>query len=220
MEENKICFIICVNDDLFFNECKRYIHWLEVPEGIEVELLEIREAQSMAGGYNEGMNSSNAKYKVYLHQDCFIVNKYFIQDIIAIFSSDSSIGMIGLNGTEKLSENGIIWSSHRVPESYELYIGWENYQYNLKKDGWWEVEAIDGVLMATQYDIPWREDLFDGWDFYDLSQSFEMRRRGYRVIVPRHKRFWYQHDDKPILSLWDYNKYRRKFMEEYGAFFR
>ncbi len=27
------------------------------------------------------------------------------------------------------------------------------------------VECIDGLLMATQYDVPWREDLFDGFDF-------------------------------------------------------
>ena len=35
MDENKICFIICVNDDLFFQECVNYIHWLEVPEGTQ-----------------------------------------------------------------------------------------------------------------------------------------------------------------------------------------
>ena len=57
--------------------------------------------------------------------------------------------------------------------------------------------------------------MFDGWDFYDLSHSFEMRRRGYQVVVPVYKRFWYQHDDKPVLSLWDYNKYRKIFMSEY-----
>ena len=44
MDKNKVCFIICVNDDMFFEECLRYIHWLEVPEGIEIEVLEIRDA--------------------------------------------------------------------------------------------------------------------------------------------------------------------------------
>ena len=182
---------------------------------MDVEVLEIRDAVSMAAGYNEGMNSSDAKYKIYMHQDCFLVNKYFIHDILSIFSSNSNIGMIGLNGTQKLPDNGVIWSGKRVPEIHELYDGWEKYHYDLKKDGLWEVEGIDGVLMTTQYDIRWREDLFDGWDFYDLSQSLEMRRRGYCVVVPVYKRFWYQHDDKPVLSLWDYNKYRKIFMEEY-----
>ena len=57
VNENKICFLICVNDNLFFEECVRYIQWLEVPDGVDVEILEIREAGSMASGYNEGMNS-------------------------------------------------------------------------------------------------------------------------------------------------------------------
>ena len=36
------------------------------------------------------------------------------------------------------------------------------------KHGVIEVEAIDGLLMATQYDIPWREYLFYMWVFYDV----------------------------------------------------
>ena len=94
MNENKVSFIICVNDNLFFEECVRYLNWLEVPEGIETDILEIREAHSMAEGYNEGMKSSDAKYKVYMHQDAFIVNKYFIYDILSIFREDRSIGML------------------------------------------------------------------------------------------------------------------------------
>lgn len=215
MNEHKICFIICVNNNLFFEECVRYIHRLEVPDGVEVELLEIKGASSMTGGYNEGMHNSNAKYKVYMHQDAFLVNKYFISDIISIFQSDRNIGMIGLVGIQKLPESGLMWSGERVPGVCELEEGWERYRYDRKRDGLWEVEGIDGVLMATQYDIPWREDLFDGWDFYDLSQSFEMRKRGYRIVVPVHKQFWHQHDDKPVLSMWDYDKYRKRFIKEY-----
>lgn len=73
---NKICFIICVNNDFWFRECVRYIEWLDVPEGMEIEILEIREAASMTAGYNEGMNSTDAKYKVYMHQDAFIINRF------------------------------------------------------------------------------------------------------------------------------------------------
>ena len=47
-----------------------------------------------------------------------------------------------------------------------------------------DVEAIDGLIMITQYDIPWREDLFQKWDFYDVSQSMEFIRHGYKVAVP------------------------------------
>lgn len=215
MNENKICFIICVNDDLFFEECVRYIQRLEVPEGMEAEIMEIREASSMTSGYNEGMYSSDAKYKVYMHQDVFLLNKYFIYDIVSIFKNNADIGMIGLVGVRNMPESGIMWLGDRVPEYYAVEKDREEYRSDREKGGLWEVEAVDGLLMAMQYDIPWREDLFDGWDFYDMSQSFEVRKRGYRIVVPVHKFFWHQHDDKPVLSLWNYNKYRKIFLEEY-----
>lgn len=214
-DKNKICFIICVNDDLFFRECMKYIEWLEVPEGMWVEIVEIRDAASMTSGYNEGMYSSDARYKVYMHQDVFIINRFFIYDMLNLFELDAAIGMIGLVGNLKMPSNGVMWSGERVlfgPKALES--SWENYRYQLE-DGFWDVDCVDGLLMATQYDIPWRENLFDGWDFYDISQSFEMKRKGYHIIVPVQNEKWFIHDDKQVLSLWNYDKYRRIFLKEY-----
>ena len=74
---------------------------------------------------------------------------------------------------------------------------------------------VDGLLMVTAYDLPWREEWFDGWDFYDASQSFEFRKAGYKVVVPVQKSYWYVHDDKRCLNLWDYNRNRKIFVEKY-----
>lgn len=213
MNSKKICFIICANDELYLAECVRYIRWLRVPEEMEIEILEIREAISMTAGYNEGMEYSDAKYKVYLHQDVFIKNRNFISDIIDIFSRDTQIGMIGLVGSERLPANGVMWSGKRVIYGSKP-VPWEEYHYN-EEDGYWEVACVDGLLMATQYDVKWREDLFAGWDFYDISQSFEMRRHGFKVVVPVQNNAWYIHDDKVVSQLWNYNKNRKIFLEEY-----
>lgn len=212
MNDKKVCFIICANDEMYFGECLRYIQWLHVPEGIETEILEIRDAVSMTAGYNEGMKCSDAKYKVYLHQDTFIKNRNFIRDILDIFQADAQIGMIGMVGSEKLAVNAVMWSGFRVVPAKSM--PWEEYEYSLK-DGYQEVDCIDGLLMVTQYDVEWREDIFKGWDFYDISQSFEMRRRGYKVVVPIQRNPWYIHDDKVILQLWNYNSSRKIFLEEY-----
>lgn len=214
MKDNKISFIICVNDNLFFEECAEYIKRLEVPEGMERELLEIRQAASMTAGYNEGMKSSDAKYKVYMHQDVFIRNKYLIYDILRIFNSDDTIGMIGLVGSRNVPESAIIWEAERVQQGNRA-VSFEDYRYSFDRDGVWDVEAVDGLFMATQYDVEWREDLFDGWDYYDMSQSYEMRRQGYRVVVPVQNQAWYIHDDKVVMSLWNYEKYRQVFLKEY-----
>ena len=45
---------------------------------------------------------SSAKYKIYMHQDVFIVNRYFIYDVISIFNADKAIGVIGLVGSPQL----------------------------------------------------------------------------------------------------------------------
>ena len=39
MNDKKICFIACVNDEDFFSECLLYISRLHVPEGYEIESL-------------------------------------------------------------------------------------------------------------------------------------------------------------------------------------
>ncbi len=56
-----------------------------------------------------------------------------------------------------------------------------------------KAEAVDGMLMATQYDIPWREDLDLGWNYYDISQSLEFRRNSYDVGIPYQKIPWSMH---------------------------
>ena len=55
---------------------------------------------------------------------------------------------------------------------------------------------------------------FDKWDFYDASQSMEMRLAGYKVLVPWQKEPWCIHDCGYV-SLKNYEIERRKFVKEY-----
>lgn len=205
---------MCVNNKDYEEEQSYYMKSLKVPEGYEMEILEVKDAASMTAGYNEGMYASDAKYKVYMHQDVFIVNKNFIADMLQIFS-DEKIGMLGMVGATKLPENSIMWYGPRVGKLYynsiyeagESEIGEINGAYE-------EVEALDGLLMATQYDIPWREDLFQDWDFYDASQSQEFIRAGYKVVVPNQPQAWCIHDDG-FFNLKNYYKNRKIFQQEY-----
>lgn len=83
--KNQVAFITCVNDEEEYAECQYYLNRLHIPEGYEADIISIREAPSMAAGYNAGMKSSQAKYKVYLHQDVFIKNRDFIPDMLKVF---------------------------------------------------------------------------------------------------------------------------------------
>lgn len=213
LNDRKICFIICSSDALYTEECLYYIHHLRIPEGYEIEVLTVENAVSMAAGYNEGMQASDARYKVYLHQDVFIVNHDFIQDVLDLFQADEQIGMIGMIGVDKLPASGIMWEAQRCGAIFvPAYRHDDVLQFGNETAV--EAEAIDGLMMITQYDIPWREDLFDKWDFYDCSQSQEFIRRGYKVIVPALRKPWCMHDSV-LANLSVYDEERMKFLQEY-----
>ena len=217
--EKKVCFIICSNNDQYLKECTMYIDMLKIPDEYEIEVLVVRDAESMAAGYNEAMNSSDARYKVYLHQDTFIIEKDFIAKILKIFSEDSEIGMIGMVGAETLSKDGVMWHRERCGDFYRL-SNEEAQMAQVEKidEGIREVEAIDGFLMVTCQDIPWRSDLFDKWDFYDVSQCLEFQKAGYKIVVPAQNSAWTIHDCV-TLSLWNYENERKKLLENYPEFF-
>lgn len=216
LNEKKIAFIACVNDDMYFNECIFYINQLIVPKGYEIEIISIRDADSMCSAYNAGMKGSDAKYKIYLHQDVFIRNKNFLSDILSIFNRDSSIGMIGMIGGNDTPVMGT-WNvgivDVRNPAVAYYLCGKREWNGSDVK-----VEAVDGILIATQYDLPWREDLFTHFDFYDFSQSFEMRKAGYKVVVPYQKEPWVVHDCG-FAKLKYYNEERDICKKEYPELF-
>lgn len=217
--ERRIAFISCVNNEDWYSECQLYIKNLYIPKGMGAELIAIRGASSMTSGYNAGMRQSDAKYKVYVHQDCFITYKYFIPELLKLFENEK-IGIAGTIGSRKLPATGIWWDGMRVYGRIlhaceaESIVDSEVEQVDF---GYIDVEAVDGLMMATQYDVPWREDLFTGWHFYDVSQCKELQRRGFITVVPHQRDFWCIHcpKEKPLDP--SYKVYNKIFLKEYGA---
>lgn len=216
MKDHEICFIMCTNNKQYAEECKYYINHLKVPEGYRAEIIAVENAVSMTAGYNEAMKKSEAKYKVYLHHDTFIINPDFIQDILTIFQSDEEIGMIGNLGVKDMPLSGIMWEGVRYGMLYEQHIYETQLLMNPVPQSIFcmDVEAIDGFIMITQYDLPWREDLFDKWDFYDASQSMEFIKEGYRVVVPYMRNAWCVHDCG-FITLDSYQEEADKYIENY-----
>lgn len=219
LNDKKICFIVCVNNSRCWEECLLYLERLVIPEGYDVDIITIEDAKSITSGYNEGMKASDAKYKIYMHQDVFITDIYFLQEMLDVFDIDESIGMLGIVGTYKMPSDAVMWNADRV---FGIYC-----KYNLNTDLCYQyikpqkeniayVDVIDGLLMATQYDAEWREDIFKEWDFYDASQSMEFHRKGYEVVVPQLNKPLCVHDDGYILKLGNYDENRKKFLKEYG----
>lgn len=214
MDDKKVAFIICVNDMLSYSECKVYLEHLVVPEGFETDVIAVEGAPSMTAGYNMGMRSTDAKYKVYMHQDVLILNLMFISDMLKVFAADPAIALMGLIGAKHLSDDAKMiahWDTGKVfhnctPSKLEFEMPNTLYQ---------EVEAVDGLLLATQMDTPWREDVFDGWDYYDISQCMEFLRKQKKIVVPYQKEPWVYHDNS-YSKMEDYYDYTEKFIKEYA----
>jgi len=212
LDKQKIAFITCVNDEAEYAECRYYLDRLHIPEGYFADKICIQKAPSMAAGYNAGMKDSDAKYKVYLHQDVFIKNVSFVSDLLEVFACDERIGIVGMVGKTEMGTTalGVMeWNVGKVIYNNEIM----NLDFP-EKGSYAEVVAADGLLLATQYDLLWREDIFDGWNFYDISQCLEFQRAGYKVAVPRQKEIWCCHDALGS-NFTAYFDYYERFLHEY-----
>ena len=223
MNNYKFSFILCTNDALLLEECIHYINHLIVPEGYETDLLTITDAACITQGYNEAMLASDAKYKIYIHQDVFIINKYLLYDLLSIFKSDPQIGMIGMVGYEKVSPDGMMWNAMRCGNLYVRnpktpYPALSSYRYNITQDGYTPVAQADGFFLATSRDLPWSIDKLDGWDFYDAFQCIRFLLEGSKIVVPHQRHPWCIHDDDKILNLSHYDHYRKIFLQTYPQF--
>jgi hypothetical protein len=220
MNDNKIAFIICVLDENKFAKCKSYIDDLEIPSGVEIDIISIKISKSIAEAYNAGMDKTDAKYKVYLHSNTYILNKQIIRDFLNTFNSNKQIGAIGVVGAKRLPESGLWWNDPgKVGEVNILNNGnIQYYKLNNIMEKYEIVEAVDGLIMATQFDIKWKEEIFDGLYFYDIAQCMEFNKKGFDVVVPRQKVTWCIHDwgngsDNNLLD--ETEKYRQAFLKEY-----
>lgn len=213
----KMAFIICYDNELYFKECIDYISWLKVPEGIETEIVGIIDAESIASGYNAAMRETKAKYKVYLHQDVFILYENFIEDVIDIFEQNPEYGMLGVMGSSKIILNADYSSQWNAGMAI---LDNSTHSKKVVKDNLQplrEAVAVDGMMLITQYDLDWRDDVFNGFDYYDISQCMEFRKARYKVGIPHQKKAWCNH--VPIhIDLEKYDFYRKRFCEEYREY--
>lgn len=221
MNDHKFCFIICTNNSVLLGEALHYINHLHIPAGYEADLLTVSDASSITEAYNEAMAATDAKYKIYMHQDVFILNKYILFDLLKIFQSERKIGIIGMVGYDTVSPDGVMWSSNRTGNIYQRipdapYPNLYQYRYCLKKEGISFVALVDGFFMATAYDLPWDTEFLKGFDFYDAFQSIHFLKQGYKIAVPAQQHPWCMHDDGKILDLRNYDQYRQIFLQNHN----
>ena len=190
-----------------------YLDAIDVPQGYAVELIEVPSGRNVADTYQRAMEQSDAKYKVYLSPGSILLRLNFFEEMLRIFTQDPAIGIIGLIGAKQLSTSGVLVQSMfikgRLVFSDDTGFFGEDIEGDME-----DVMAVSGDLVATQYDIPWRRDLFHTDCFWAEAQCIEFRRVGYRSVVPRQKEAWLLAGTKEI----QYDEVSREvFLDTYSA---
>lgn len=218
MDDRKVCFITCADNNELAEYSQKNLEQLIIPDGFTVDILKVTDASGLAAGYDAAMRQSDAKYKVYIHQEVHILNPHFIADIVRLFSGHPSLGMLGVAGAKTLPSSGI-WREAGL--KYGKVIGnltgrLQPLQFLQPEGDYESVEALDGLLLATQYDLPWRKDWFDGRHFYDASQCQEFIASGYEAGIPKQHLPWCLHNRDLENTAIGYDEARQIFLKRYG----
>lgn len=195
MNDRKIA-VIAQCDPNGISSIRPYIDALDIPNGYEAELIEVRSDGNVADAYQRVMEASDAKYKIYLAPGSILLRLNFFEEMLHVFEN-SMIGAMGLVGANQLSTTGVLAVSPFV-KGRLLYA--DDTDFNgADIDGEMEqVMAVSGDLIATQYDIPWRSDLFHSDCFFVEAQCIEFQRKGYRTVVPKQEEAWLLASTKEI----------------------
>jgi hypothetical protein len=215
-----LAFLCCAVDDAKVDRLRRSVDALERPDGFDVDLFVEREATGLSAGYNRLLaRAAGWRYKAYVHEDVVILNRSLVPDLLRIFRR-RSIALVGAAGCRYLPESCVWWDGSGVFGHVVEYVDGVERVLELEQPaGEYElVEAVDGLCMITQHDLPWDESI-GGFHFYDVAQSTRYVLAGYDVAVPRQVEPWFGHD----ATTWDerrkaeFDAAREAFRARYDA---
>ena len=177
--KKSVVFIVSYDDERYLEECLYYIKKLHVPLGMKVDVVSVSGTTSPVEDYNSIIEECNARYKVYLDQRTFIINDMFLYEVLSLFRGNPQIGMLGVLGgdtPDDLNKGRIlVWDENGIADN--------NYQSSKETEG---VAVVNGMLMVTQYDIPWTED--------EIRQAAVFKENGYEVVIPYQSAGWCLYD--------------------------
>ena len=189
-----VAFLCCVDDERKFQALEGSIRALD-PCGAELGIFTARRQSSIAGAYNRLLaDAAGWPYKVYVHQDVVVLNRRLVADLLRLFRH-RTIGLVGVAGCRFLPPSYVWWNGSglvgRVVE--DRGEGPRLLDFGDPPGDCAPVECVDGLFLATQYDVPWDERI-PGFHFYDVTQSTRFLLRGYQVVVARQGEPWLRHD--------------------------
>ena len=212
MDEKKIAVIVYVQDEDDYKICAESLRELSCPAGYGLEVIPVVKAASRGMAYQAGMEKSNAKYKAYIDSAAWIVSERLLTEMVDIFFLHPEIGILGLSGTEIIPPNAPFWVSPARLGKWSDKDGTEH-EFGAFDEPFREVQALDMYFLMTQYDVPWRTDLFNDDLFLCASQSIEFKRQGYKACVVKQEGTWLAYAKSDVNASLSANEH---FLNEYS----
>ena len=187
IDEYKIAIVVFDSDGISYKKIKQVANHCSLPENFQLDFVVIANAKNRMEAYNKAISQSNAKYKFYIDEHVALLQKNLFEKFIRLFSDNTKIGAIGCIGTTEIPLSGIAYQASLEKTYGSCFIGKNKIlTQGVTFDGACkEVQCIFDGLIATQYDIQWREDLFTSvYNCFDFSsQCIEFLRNDYKVVV-------------------------------------
>ncbi len=212
LDEKKIAFVVYVQDEADYKVCTESLRELSCPAGFSIELIPVVNATSRGKAYQTGMEKSDAKYKVYIDSSAWVVYENLLTELMDIFSRHPEIGILGLSGTEIIPPNAPFWISPQRLGKWSDKNG-TAHEFGAFDEPFREVQALDLYFLMTQYDIPWRTDLFNDDLFLCAAQSIEFKRKGYKAYVVHQDAPWLAYAKSDVSASLSAND---RFLDEYS----
>lgn len=149
----------------------------------EDELIVIKGAESIAQGYNSGIDRAKHKIKCFIHHDLIVTNPILLRmNLIAYCTED--IGIVGVVGSK--TDASPWWNGQCVGSVVDSRNGILHFT-----DGKEFCLHLDGLMMATYQDVRFDESI-PGFHLYDQDICKQMAAKGlnnfcikdgYRIIT-------------------------------------
>lgn len=148
-----------------------------------------RNQRNMCQAYNYGVRQAKYDYLCFMHEDIVFHSKNWGK-IAASAMSDTSVGMLGVQGCVYFCESTVYWtySGFRKAHIIEIIDGKKEKIFEQDYPCSDEVVAIDGLWMFTRKSlfkntIKWDERSYAHFHMYDMDISMQLIHKGYKIKI-------------------------------------
>ncbi|MBI2959862.1 MAG: hypothetical protein HYY28_06085 [Betaproteobacteria bacterium] len=155
--------------------------------GVAHEVVAVRDARSLAEGYNRGLAASRGELVVFSHDDVDIAASDFAARLLKHMESADVVGVAGTSQAVTASWLGAGW----LGLAGQIAVPGEDGRLTVTAFGSrlaaGAAQALDGVFLACRREaalkIGFDAETFDGWHGYDFDFSFRAHLAGCRCAV-------------------------------------